>query len=300
MDKQKILVILGPTASGKSGLAVRLAKKFGGEIISADSRQVYKGLDIGTGKVTKKEMDGIPHHLLDVENPKKVFTAAKFKELAEKAVGEISARGKLPIICGGTGFYIEALINDVSFPEVPPDKKLREKLDKKTAEEIFEILKKLDPKRAEKIDSKNKRRMIRSIEIAKKLGRVPDLDVGRPSKWEVLEIGIKTNDQILKEKIYKRLVARIKKGMVTEAEELHTQGLSWKRMERLGLEYRYLARFLQGKISENEMIRQLNTEIWHYARRQKSWFKRDRRIKWFEVTDLEKIEKEVENFLVLR
>ena len=139
--KPKILVILGPTASGKTALSVELAKKFNGEIISADSRQVYKGMDVGTGKVTKREMKGIPHHLLDVADPRKRFTVADFKRQAEKAINEILSRGKLPIICGGTGYYIQAVVDGITPPEVPPDKKLRSELEKKSADELFKILK---------------------------------------------------------------------------------------------------------------------------------------------------------------
>jgi len=298
--QDKILVILGPTSSGKSNLAVKIAKKFEGEVISADSRQVYKGLDIGTGKITKNEMRGVPHHLLNVASPKTIFTVAKYKELAEKAIEKISTRGKLPIICGGTGFYIQAVIDDIMLPEVPPNVNLRKKLKDKTVVELFELLKKLDPARAQNIDLKNPHRLVRAIEIATKLGSVPRLDVvGRPSgsKYDVLQIGIKTDDKILKKKISIRLFARISRGMVAEVKNLHSNGLSWKRMEELGLEYRYLARFLQDKISKEEMIRQLSAEIWRYSRRQKTWFKRDKRIVWIEASDLKNMEREINRFL---
>ena len=164
--KPKILVILGPTATGKSGMAVRLAKKFNGEIISADSRQVYKGLDIGSGKITEKEMLGVAHHLLDIANPKRKFSVTDFKEKAEKTIEDILKRSRLPIICGGTGFYIQALVDNLILPEVAPNLSLRKKLEKKTPAELFEILKKLDPKRADSIERQNPRRLIRAIEIA--------------------------------------------------------------------------------------------------------------------------------------
>jgi tRNA dimethylallyltransferase len=295
MEKPKILVILGPTASGKSDLAVKLAKKFNGEVISADSRQVYKGLNIGTGKITKKEMMGVSHHLLDVEDPKKTFTVARFKELAEEKIEEILNRGKLPIICGGTGFYIQAIVDNISLPEVLPNKKLRENLSSKSKNELFEILKKLDPERAKNIDNQNPHRLIRAIEIAKSLGRVPEIK-NIESKYEFLQIGIETQDEILKEKIERRLIARIKKGMLAEAKKLHEKGLAWKRMEELGLEYKYLALFLQKKLPKEEMINQLSYAIWHYAKRQKTWFKRDSRIKWFKNTQISKMEKEIRSF----
>ena len=295
--KKRILVIVGPTATGKSEVAVFLAKKFDGEVISADSRQVYKGLDIGTGKITKREMSGVPHHLLDVANPKRVFTVSEYKKLGEKALQDIRQRGKLPIICGGTGFYIQALVDGIILPEVPPNKKLRKQLEKKLVTELFATLKKLDPRRAKEIDRKNPRRLIRAIEIAKYLGRVPRLKVQAPKNTDILQIGIDMPDKILKERIEKRLKARIKKGMIEEAVRLHRQGLSWKRMEELGLEYRYLARYLQGKISKKMMAHELNKEIWQYAKRQRTWFKRDKRIRWFKPQQKKDVEKLVRRFL---
>ena len=306
--KKRILVIVGPTATGKSDLAVFLAKKLGGEIVSADSRQVYKGLDIGTGKVPRDYTNyklkaknylykGIPHHLLDVANPKRVFTVSEYKKLGEKALQDIWRRGKLPIICGGTGFYIQALVDGIILPEVPPNKKLRKQLEKKSAVELFMILKKLDPRRAKEIDRKNPRRLIRAVEIAKYLGRVPRLKVQAPKNTDILQIGIDTPDEVLKERIKKRLLARIKKGMIQEAVRLHRQGLLWKRMEELGLEYRYLARYLQEKTSKEEMIIQLAHEIWQYAKRQRTWFKRDKRIRWFKPQQKKDIARLVEKFL---
>ena len=292
---RKIIVILGPTASGKSELAVKIAKKFNGEIISADSRQVYKRLDIGTGKITKKEMRGVPHHCIDIVSPRKVFTVSDFKKHAEKAIENIFAKNKIPIIVGGTGLYIQAIVDNIALPEVKPNWKLRKELEKKTTEEMFAILKKLDPERAENIDPKNPRRLIRAIEIAKALGKVPNLEASLPS-WGPLQIGIKLSDKKLKENINKRLIQRLKKGMVAEAKKLHAQGLSWNRMDELGLEYRYLAKFLKGEISKEEMTKKLKSEIWQYAKRQMTWFKRDKRIKW--IKNYNDIVKSVKTFLM--
>ncbi len=278
INKPKIIVILGQTATGKSDFAVQIAKKVGGEIISADSRQVYKGMDLGTGKITKKEMQGVPHHLLDVVNPKKVFSVSDFKKLADKKIGGIIKRGHVPIICGGTGFYIDAVIDGAILPEVPPNKKLRAVLEKKSAEQLYVMLKKLDKTRATNIDTRNKVRLIRAIEIAKALGKVPK--VKKVEKYEVMKIGLTLPDETLKERIYTRLLARIKKGMLREIKNLHDSGVSWKRMNDLGLEYRYGALYLQGKLSKQEMIEKLNTEIWHYAKRQRTWFKRDKGTVW--------------------
>jgi tRNA dimethylallyltransferase len=189
MDKPKMVVIVGPTSSGKSDLAVALAKKFNGEVISADSRQVYKGLNIGTGKITKKEMRGVKHHLLDVADPRKQFTVSDFLDLTNKTIVQIVKSGKLPIVCGGTGFYIDALLGEKQIPEVPPNPKLRKQLENKTTKELFKMLQKLDPERAKNIDAQNPRRLVRAIEIAKKLGKVPEYR--EPDfKYDVLKIGI--------------------------------------------------------------------------------------------------------------
>lgn len=303
-----MVVVLGPTATGKSDLAVFLAKKFDGEIISADSRQVYKGLDIGTGKVPRDPNNyklkansysykGVPHHLLDVTNPKQVFTVSEYKKLGEKALQNIWQRGRLPIICGGTGFYIQALVDGIILPEVPPNKKLRKQLEKKPVAQLFAILKKLDPRRAKEIDRKNPRRLIRAIEIAKYLGKVPHLEASPPSGTNILQIGIDMPDKILKKRIEKRLKVRLKKGMVKEARRLHREGLSWKRMEELGLEYRYLARYLEKKITKEQMIAELVQAIWQYAKRQRTWFRKDKRIVWFKPQERKKIEKLVRRFL---
>lgn len=277
--RQKVIVIVGPTASGKSAYAVRLARKIGGEIISADSRQVYKGLDIGTGKITKKEMQGVPHYLLDVISPKKVFTAQQFVEQAQTAIDEILKRGKTPIICGGTGFYIDALLGRVPLPNVPPNPKLRAVLEKKSAAQLFTMLKKLDPRRAKKIDAQNPVRLVRAIEIAKALGKVP---VPKPVKlpYSVEWIGLNPGDKILRAKIVKRLHERMKAGIVREAQKLKKSGLSYKRMHELGLEYRYLALLLQKKISKQDMLTQLENGIWDYSRRQLRYWKRNPDIKW--------------------
>ncbi len=302
--RQKIIIICGPTASGKSNLAVELARAINGEVISADSRQVYKGLNIGTGKITKKEMRGIPHHLLDVANPKNQFTASDFVTSTKATIGQIVEKGKVPIICGGTGFYIDALLGDKQIPEVPPNEKLRKKLGTKSTESLFKMLQKLDPDRAKTIDSKNPRRLIRAIEIVEALGHVPklesrssNLEARKPARhvsvveaggYEVCKIGIKIEGEELRKRIHTRLLKRMKQGMVQEAKKLHAKGLSFKRMQELGLEYKYLALFLQNKITKEEMLAQLETAIWHYAKRQMTWFKKDKNIRWLTLSEVEK------------
>jgi tRNA dimethylallyltransferase len=295
-NKNKIIVILGATATGKSGLAVKIAKKFKGEVVSADSRQVYKGLDIGTGKITKKEMQGVHHWGLSITSPKNIFSVAEYQKLANEKIKTIFKRSKLPIICGGTGFYIDAVVNNTLLPDVPPDTKLREELDKKSIEELSFILKDLDIDRYKSIDLNNKVRLIRAIEIAKALGKVPVINHAQ-SPYLFLKIGLKLSDIELKDKINKRLKSRIRQGMIQEAENLHKKGLSFERMKELGLEYRYLANFLEGNITKKEMLEKLEVEIWRYAKRQMTWFKRDKTIKWFHPKEIKNIEKEINSFL---
>ena len=299
MAQQKILVIVGPTASGKSGLAVRLAKKFNGEIISADSRQVYRGLNIGTGKITKQEMRGVPHYLLDVANPRKQFSAAQYKVLAANSLQYIVTNSKLPIVVGGTGLYIDALTGAVNFPDVEPNKKLREQLGKKSALELFKILKKKDPRRACTIDPRNKVRLVRALEIVKALGKVPLCQPATSTHYKFVYIGLKPDN--LDERIYKRLIKRLE-PMVREGKRLHKQGLTYKRMHELGLEYRYIGMYLQNKISKQEMVEKLYIASRHYAKRQMTWFKRNKEIKWFTLSSIEGFRpaefKEIERYLI--
>ena len=285
---------MGPNASGKSDLAVKLAKKFNGEVVSADSRQVYKGMDIGTGKIIKEEMQGIPHHLLDIASPKRRFSVAQFQKKAIETIKKIQKKGKLPILCGGTGFYIQSVVDGIVIPEVKPDWALRKKLEKKTCEQLYQQLKKLDPRRAKTIDRKNKRRLIRAIEIVLKTKkRVPPLK--NRVMFDTLIIGIKRDKEELKKRIRKRLLRRLKEGMIEEVKSLHKSGVSWKRLEELGLEYRYIAFYLQGKLDYKEMVSQLQKAIENYAKRQMTWFKRDKRILW--INSYKEAKELVENFL---
>ncbi len=294
-NKPKIIVILGPTASGKSDLAVLLAKKIKGEVVSADSRQVYKGLDIGSGKITKKEMRGVPHHMLDVVNPKKTYSVHDFQKGAEETINKILQKGKVPIICGGTGFYIDSIAKGTILPEVKPDQGLREKVKGLSKEKLFEKLKKLDPKRAKEIDPQNKVRLIRAIEIATALGKVPKIKTD--PKYDTFQIGILFNTEILRERINLRLQKRLKIGMIKEVENLHKNGLSWKRLEELGLEYRYIALYLQKKLTKEQMVTELQNKIYQYAKRQITWFKRDKSIVWVEKPEITKIKKITKEFL---
>ena len=303
----KIIVVMGPTASGKSGIAIKLAQKFNGEIISADSRQIYRGLDIGAGKVDGAwsmehgifVSDNVLHHLIDVAEPMEDYNISHFKKDAEKIIKEIIERGKIPIICGGTNFWIDSITRNTTIPEVAPDELLRNTLRSKTTEELFEELKKLDPERAKNIDAKNPVRLIRAIEICKELGAVPMLSVvsyeSSVKKYAFLQIGIKTEREELNAKIQKRLNERFDEGMIQEVEKLQKNGVSWQWMERIGLEYRWISRFLQNKVELDEMKKLLYFDIIHFAKRQMTWLKRNKDIVWLDK--YEDIEKEVKNFL---
>jgi len=293
--KAKILVILGQTATGKSDLAVLLAKKLNGEIISADSRQVYKGLDIGSGKITKREMKGVPHYLLDVISPKKVFSVVDFQKQAYKHIDDILKRGKLPIICGGTGFYLQSIVDGIVLPGIEANKKLRASLEKKDLAELQLILKNLDKKRFSEIDTKNKVRLVRAIEITCAIGKVPKLK--KNPKYSALQIGVTWSAEALQKRIHDRLIKRLKIGMIKEVENLHNDGVSWKRLESFGLEYKYIALFLQNKITKTEMINEIDMRSNQFAKRQKTWFQRDSKINWFQTDHATEIERFVlENF----
>lgn len=298
--KSAVLVIVGPTASGKSSLAVELAKKFGGEVVSADSRQVYIGLDIGTGKITKREMRGVLHHLLDVASPKRAFTAHEYLQYSNRAIKRIAAKKKLPIVAGGTGFYIDALLGRLSLPNVPPNKALRARLSKKSAKQLYALLKKRDPHRAKAMSTpserNNKVRLIRAIEVASSKHGSKNPEVEPPYKeppYKVLWIGIAPNQKALEQKIAERLKARIRQGMITEGKRLHAKGLSYKRMESLGLEYRALAQLLQNKITRKEFEEELLRDIRRYAKKQLVYWKRNSDIRWYQPTQKKAIERAV-------
>lgn len=279
-EKTKILAIVGPTASGKTSLSIKLAKHFAGEVISADSRQVYKGLDLGTGKVTTEEMNGIPHHLLDIVEPSQVYTASHFVKDADEAVLDIKKRQKLPIIAGGTFFYLDMLLGTSTAPAVPPNTELRSELENQDTNELTAKLEILDPIRAKTIVQDNKRRLIRAIEIATALGHVPS--VQPEARYDCFKIGIKIDRDRLVENIHTRLLARLEAGMVEEVEKLLKQGITYERLDDLGLEYRYLAKYLKGDLTYEQLVTELETKIRQFAKRQMTWLKRDTAIHWFD------------------
>jgi len=297
--KPKILVIVGSTASGKSALAVKIAKKFNGEIISADSRQIYRGMDIGTGKVTKAKQKQAKHWLIDIISPKTNFSAAQFKELADKKIEEILKRDKLPIIVGGTGLYIKAVIDNLNIPEVAPDQKLRKKLEKEIEKYgldfVFKKLTNIDPEAAYIIDPNNPRRVIRALEIAVKTTPTPKRvgastgNVGEKpfsaqrklgkSLFDFIEIGIKWPKNALNKRINKRVDLMIEEGLLEEVKNLVKKyGKKQQSFDAIG--YREIINFLHKKISIEETIELIKKNTRNYAKRQMTWFRKDKRIRW--------------------
>ncbi len=279
-----IIIVVGPTASGKTALAVELARRYDGEVISADSRQVYRGLDIGTEKTTQKEMCGVRHHCIDIASPRRTVSAAQWARHAERAVASIRKRGKLPIVAGGTGFYIDTLLYPDILPEVRPDAILRKKLEKENAATLFAMLKKLDASRAKSIDPHNKRRLIRAIEIAHALGRVPKMKKRVP-RFNALWVGLAPDMRALEKKLKTRLEKTIKKGLVAETRKLIKQGLSKRRVNELGLEYRIALAHIEGRITKEQMKQEMLTALMQYAKRQMRWFARNKEIRWFTNPD---------------
>jgi tRNA dimethylallyltransferase len=288
--KPKLIVILGQTASGKSDLAIKLAKKFKGEIVSADSRQVFKEMDIGTAKPIKIQkskvkgqksiiIDGIFHHLIDVVYPNEEFNVAIYKKLALKAIKDIQKRKKIPFLVGGTGLYLQAIVDNLEFPKVKPLRALRKKLEKKTAKELFEIYQKLDPEGVKFIDKKNKRRLIRAIEVCKKT-KIPFWQQRKKGKplFEVLQIGKKIEKEKLKKNIKMRVNKMIKMGLEKEVKNL-VKKYGWTLpLQTIG--YQEWKDYFEGKIDKKEVERLICQHTLQFAKRQMSWFKRDKRIKW--------------------
>lgn len=302
-----MLVILGPTSTGKTDLALQLASKFQGELVSVDSRQVYKGLDIGTGKLPgsgewevrrgnkKWEVGGIKIWMYDVVDPKKQYTVFDYVNNSRRVIRDICNIGKLPIIVGGTGLYLKALLKGLPNLAIPVDKNLRKKLEKFSKEQLQEKLQQISPNKWKSLnesDRQNPRRLVRAIELATmrdKNATAVDLmltTISADLLADTLKIGLTAPREILYKRIDERVVSRIDQGMIEEAESLHEQGLSFKRMRQLGLEYGILADYLENKIkNKEELIKLLQGKIHGYARRQITWFKKEKEVFWFDVTD---------------
>jgi len=267
-----LLTILGPTASGKTRLAVALARELNGEIISADSRQVFRGMDIGSGK-DLDEYGDIPYHLIDCLEPGTEFSVFAFLRLFREAFGAIAGRGRLPVLCGGTGLYLDAVLRGYRMVEVPEDPALRAGLENRSQDELIGILQELRPGQHNTSDLLERSRTIRAIEIARfereHTGHQEALPEIRP-----LTIGIRWERGELRRRITERLRLRLKEGMIEEVQRLHEGGVDWERLDYYGLEYRYIGAFLQGKMNRNDMFQRLNSAIHDFAKRQENWFRK--------------------------
>lgn len=289
--KEKIVVLIGPTAVGKTKLSIELAKRFNGEIISGDSMQIYKGMDIGTAKIKPSEMGGIPHHLLDIKNPEEPFSVAEFQELVRLKIAEISQRGKLPMIVGGTGLYIQSVIYDYQFSDAPSDEAFRIKLEEKAKaegnEKIHQELMEVDPKSAEKIHPNNVRRVIRALEVYHCTGKTishyqenqqPELI------YETAMIGLTMEREMLYDRINKRVDLMVREGLLPEVEKLYVKGLNdCQSIQAIG--YKEIYEYFHEHVTLEEAIIQLKQNSRRYAKRQLTWFRNKMNVDWFDMTD---------------
>lgn len=285
--KLKIIVILGPTASGKTKLAVELARRHDGEIISADSRQVYRGMDVGTGK-DLSEYGDVKYHLIDVAEPMETFSLAQYKKLADAAIADIARRGKVPFLVGGSGLYLQAVVDNYDMAEVGADQGLRQELESLSSGQLFDKLERLNQGFASKVnesDRKNKRRLIRYIEL-QSLSFSSKAFHSKSEKYNCLLLGLDPGKEIIEQNIYKRLVARLEnEDMIAEVDGLHTGGVTWQRLKDFGLEYRFVAEYLQERFDYDTMVDRLNIATRQFAKKQMTWFRRwekqGRPIVWF-------------------
>ena len=277
----KLVIIAGTNASGKSGLGIELALKYGAEIVSADSRQVFRGLDLGSGKVTAEEMQGVPHHLLDVAEPNDFFSLSHYQKLAYAAIDDIFARGGRPFLVGGTGLYVNAVADGYNLNDAEPDPAIRQQVEAMSIEELTELIGEKNPGALERLDLKNKRRLERAAEKAL-AGKGNEL----PSKprYETLMIGVTWPREVLYERIRERLDRRLKEGMIAEVENLRANGATDEFLYKLGLEYRYILMYLKGEFgSFDAFYDKLFMEIRHLAKEQMTWFRKRTDIHWIDM-----------------
>ncbi len=298
----KIVVILGTTASGKTKLGVDLAREFNGEIVSADSRQVYRGLDVGSGK-DLAEYGDVKYHLIDVADPGEIFSVAEYQQQAFAALEDILERGKLPIIVGGSGQYLEAVVENYQLTEIKPDLPVRAEKEKMTAQELFAELAKKNPAFAAKLnnsDKNNQRRLIRYLEVFGKPVSITQPSIpSHDHNYDFLLLGLTWPKEVLAERIHRRLIDRLEKeNLIQEVSDLHDKaGLSWERLESFGLEYKFISQYIQEKIEYDQMVELLDRASNQFAKKQLTWFKRwekKRKINW--LTDQTEAEKMIKEF----
>ncbi|NQU99318.1 MAG: tRNA (adenosine(37)-N6)-dimethylallyltransferase MiaA [Parcubacteria group bacterium] len=292
-----LVVILGPTGSGKTSLSLKLAKKYNGEIISSDSRQIYKEMDIATDKIKKQNskfkiknskikklyygnVNNIPHYMIDIINPDEEYSVANYKKDALLVINDILKRGKIPFLVGGTGLYIKVIVNNLNIPKIKPNRALRKKLDTMSKEKLFSILKRLDPKGAKKIDKNNKRRLVRAIEICKQTGKkYSEQNQTGKQLFNALQIGIRLPREELYKKIDKRVDELIKIGLIDETKKL-MEKYSFTLPSMSGIGYKEIGEYLNNKISKKEAIQKIKYRTHQYVRRQDTWFLKDKKIEW--------------------
>lgn len=299
----KIIVIVGPTAVGKTYVSIELAKKLGTEIISADSMQIYKGMDVGTAKIKTEEMQGIKHHMIDLIYPDENYSVSDFKREAEKNIDEMISRGKVPVIVGGSGLYVNSLIYDLDFSNAKSNEKLRDYYTyyhKEHGEDaLYEKLKKIDPESAEKIHKNNVKRVIRALEVYDLTGRKfseTNTDIRKKSsKYDFILIGLSMDRKILYERINQRVDKMINEGLVEEVKSLIDKGFEKKLISMQAIGYKEIIEFLEGNITFEEAVNILKQNTRHFAKRQFTWFLKDENVKWFDIEDVNKIDASLEN-----
>lgn len=288
--KKPLVVLTGPTAVGKTKLSIALAKALGGEIISADSMQVYKYMDIGSAKITEKEMDGVPHHLIDVLSPFEEFHIVRFQDLAKKAMEDIYSRGRIPIFVGGTGFYIQAITKDIDFTEGEEDKKYREELSCLAAEKgnefLHEMLRNIDPKSAEEIHANNVKRVIRALEFYKENGfpisQHNEEQKQNETPYNLAYFVLNAPRELLYERIDRRVDEMMENGLVQEVQKLKDMGCRRDMTSMQGLGYKEILSFLDGEVPLEEAVRILKRDTRHFAKRQLTWFRRESDVIWLD------------------
>jgi tRNA dimethylallyltransferase len=280
---QPVIAIVGTNASGKSKLSVHLAHRLDGEIVSGDSRQVYRRLDLGTGKLSHTERDGIRHHLLDVAEPGTAYNVVQFQRDAYEAIDDISLRGMTPIVVGGTGLYMDAVTEGYQFVGVAPDPDRRRVLAESSLQQLLQLLSELDPTAVDMVEQGNQRRLIRAVEMAEAGFRYADTRRRSP-RYHTLKLGVRWSPDTLRERIGTRLRARLDVGMVEEVQGLLDSGVSESWLHALGLEYRITLRYIRGEYrSFDDYVLDLERGIRRFARRQSAWFKRDPLVHWLDT-----------------
>lgn len=298
----KIIVIVGPTAVGKTYVSIELAKKLGTEIISADSMQIYKGMDVGTAKIKTEEMQGIKHHMIDMINPDDNYSVSDFKTEAEKNIDDMLSRGKTPVIVGGSGLYVNSLIYDLDFSNAKSNEKLRDYYtyyhQEHGEDALYEKLKKIDPESAEKIHKNNVKRVIRALEVYDLTGKKfseTNTDIRKKSsKYDFILIGLSMDRKILYERINQRVDKMIEDGLVEEVKSLLEKGFEKNLISMQAIGYKEIIEFLEGNITFEEAVNILKQNTRHFAKRQFTWFLKDENVKWFNIEDVNKIDTSLE------